>query len=247
MTTRKQRDRLRPVHEIDALFGSVVLRKLGSIARVPDAKVDAFGRALRQCVKTYLEEAMQPDASAIRTEIAALARATDSAISGDALVDTVVSALQRLSTSSRHILERNAAATLRRVPTQEDIANSRISRDALRFLSGLCVEGALISPGRRRPNDKRSCSTLKVQFSGPNIRRHRPTDILELILCASIGQAYLDATGLNPVRWRHERNRGPFVRLLKEVFILLDLRDTVSPDDLARRYAARVKAPSAEI
>ena len=241
MTTRDRRNRLVSPDEVDVKFNSEEIDLLAQIAGISKAETPAFGVGIRQSVKQFLHDAQRLQAGEIQSMVKELERAITSALEGNLEApEKVVQILTELPEEALEVLKKNTGSSGRQIPSPEDILSSKRGRESLIFLGGLCVRGAKIVPGRLRPGGKRSRRILKIEHTGPPIRRGRPRNDSEFFLCVSIGELFFDATGKMPgrVRW----NQGHFVVLIEHVLSLVgaDPGD-FSADELVRRYERCLK------
>ena len=70
------------------------------------------------------------------------------------------------------------------------------------------------------------------------VKKGRPTDKAQLLLCEFLGAAYEEATGKKPGRWPNEGDRGPFVALVSAVLKILKKGKDAHADEIIRKYLA---------
>ena len=243
LATREQRARLPQPDQTGQLFGAEVVARLARDAGVPDTKIPSFGDGLRCAVEAYLRDARRLDAGKIRDAIEILSRAVEEALYAlvelpvmehPGAVGKAIDALAALPTEARAFLDRLASATRDNIPEPSDLCDSQKQYQALVSLYGLCGSRMEIVPGRKRPGGKRSKARLEIEVASPPVPQNRPRNWVEFFLCVSLGQLYFDATGRMPFRGRRVSDRGPFVRLIKDVFSAIGIQ--ISADDLVRSY-----------
>ena len=240
MTTRDQRSRLISPDDVDRIFDSAAIRRIARCAKMPaDADIEAFGCSVRSAAREYLSNATTPDPGEHREALEDLAHHVRLALDGDpSAPHRVVDALGSLHPETRRLLD-SWAAPHREVPTSEELLHPEDGRAALILLSGLCHRGAAWKPGRKRRGGKQSRPTLQAEVIGPRVRRGRPSDIAEFLLCTWLGGAYYKATGRFPPRQSHPDNPGPFARLVREVLCLLGASN-INAVELVNRYGAKL-------
>jgi len=265
LTTRKQRARLPTPDQTEQLFGAEVVARLARDAGVPNTKIPSFGDGLRCAVEAYLRDARRLDAGEIRDAIEGLSRAVEEAlhaveeapIEHPGAVETAVDTLAALPTEARTFLDQLASATGDNIPEPSDLCDSQKQYQALVSLYGLCGSRLEIVPGRNRPGGKQSKPTVKNVVVSPPVKRRRPLNTSELILCASLGFLYEESTGRFPERLPFKGVRpadhGPFVRFVQKILDHIGVGG--SADDLVRVYLkgkrktrqsrlSRIKPPS---
>lgn len=139
-------------------------------------------------------------------------------------------------------LNKALAALTLRIPTVADLRDPERRWRAMSDLYALATAGAVVREGRLRPGGKRSRPTVDVRVNAPPSAAHRPKDLPEAILCATLGEAYWSCTGRLPKRRSvdiHVDRHGPFIDLLKAVLLLCGSK--ASADDLGRRYLVELK------
>jgi hypothetical protein len=187
----------------------------------------------------YLESARRQEPGEIRREITALAKAAFKALEGERSEGALVAdLLDQLSPEARKAIQ--ARAVTSRVPTRDDLTSVDGFRreEALELIHGLCVTGGEYVQGRLRPTGRRSRRVLKPHYSGAPVSRGRPKGDAELDLCMLLAIDYEEATGRSPVRYRREKNRGPFVDFVREVLKSVGAAP-VSAEKLVRRHDER--------
>lgn len=130
-------------------------------------------------------------------------------------------------------------------PDIEALEDPLRQHQIINFLCGLCVSGGHFKKGRNRPNGKTSKPTLEIDYSTiglTKLQRGRPKNSEELELCCHLGIDYYKATERLPYRQMRSRKesdyeRGPFVALLKEIFIVMGV-DYFNTDELVKKYSS---------
>ncbi len=203
----------------------------------PNTDLEAFARSVRGAALLYLADARNPHAGEHREAVERLAKQIRRALDGrpDA-TQAVADVLNALHPVTRQLLD-EWAAPYRKVPTRDELLHPDHGRDSLALLYGLCHLGAEWVPGRKRPGGKQSRPTLRGQVIGPRVRRRRPPNYAEFLLCTRLGIIYYEATTKPPPRRADARNPGPFVRLVDGVLKLLGAPG-VNAAELVEAYGA---------
>lgn len=232
--------------DIDDLFDADTLHGFCGNAKVPDAKCDEFGVAVREAARNYLIEKARPKPEDIRIQIEGLGKKVGRSLEGrpGALTQTI-NTLKVLTREARAVLEYNAHQT--KVPDEVDLLDPEHGREALNSLYGLCGRGLAIRPGRKRPGGKQSRPTIEPRFAGPKLKRGRRKYYEKGILVARLGYAYEVATGKPPSRWPSKLDRGPFINLVGTVLNILGEGMKDGDPRIIRDYLAEMKSttPSA--
>ncbi len=246
MVTRNHLGRIAKPDEVDLIFGDETVRSLMEIAGIDVEFERRFGEGLRRSVRSFLEDVIRLDKGQIRSAIISLSKCINRALEGKAgAAEEAAIEFSALPDEAKKVLKYNANRTGKSVPPPEDIRDPEKRHDALIFLFSCCVRGATIKEGRKRGEEKRSRPTLQADYF-PSVSRGRaPYTGGEILLCASIGQLYLDLTGRMPHRTRdqdrgpctRDQDRGPFVALMAEVIDLIDAG--ISAETLVHDYEGR--------
>lgn len=240
MTTRGQRSRLIAPDTVDRIFDSAVILRIARCAKIPaDADIATFGCSVRGAAREYLSNATAPHPGEHREALEELAHHVRLALDGDpSAPHRVVDALESLHPETQRLLDQRTPLD-REVPTREELLDPDDGREALILLSGLCHRSGTWKPGRMRPGGKQSRPTLQADVIGPHLRRGRPSDVPEFILCSRLGGAYCKATGRILPRRSNSNDPGPFARLVHEVLCLLGASN-VNAIELVNRYGAEL-------
>ena len=239
MTTRDQRVRLLSPGEIDRVFDAGTIENLARVARIPrSADLEVFGNSVREALRQYLTSAAAPHPSEYRQEIQGLATAVRRALDGEpAALQTAADLLDGLSLETRDFLQ-NFGPT-HRLPTSSDLRHPENGTWALKLLSGQLHQGSEPKPGRGRPGGKRSRPTLRSRLAYPPVKRGRPKNAEEIVLCAYLANAYSQATGKGVPRHTDPRKPGPFARLVSEV--LNRIKHVANAVELVNAYGSQIR------
>lgn len=241
MPSPKQRDRLVKPDELERIFDAATLKRLSTIAEVPDRARPRFEKAVRACAADYLAQAAELRSGEIHDLMAALAKAVYGALARrPGAAETAAQLLADLPEDARRVLSADGAAA-RDVPTSEDLLDPESGHEALALVYGSVVSGATRKTGRRRPGGKRSRDTLKRRLAGPYIAMGRPPNEAEVELCARLAIDYAFATEESVSRLaiyapsRGNLARSPFAFLLQEIFGLVGAQ-SIDADAVVRAY-----------
>jgi hypothetical protein len=191
-----------------------------------------FPRALRVCLRAYLETADIPSRGEINKAVAVLYRRLLQAIEADDR-DAAATALEKLSEAVRAELHR---LTPGGIPIPMQIRDPQHGIERAKELLGCCLAGAEIVPGRKRPDDRRSRPTLKLLPRFTQARGFPPQEA-EMLLVRALAEYYRSLNGGRfPRAWAHDRLKAlsPFERLVGHVLRCCGAAG-VNPLNLVRR------------
>ena len=215
MTTRKQQMLLIDASEVERIFSDTAIEQLAQRVGLPNkTDINKLSKGLRKTVTEYLDEAHQLQPGEIRRAIYNLHQYAHQALKGDDMA--LRHAKECLSDLTSEVREH----LFQPLPETHDLEDPEQCQEALLQIVGLTVMGSSWKQGRKRPGAKRSRPTLVPIPTGPRVRRGRPSNDAEKVLCIFLGIVYLVATGTRPPRRANHRAPGPFVRLLTEVLSL---------------------------
>jgi hypothetical protein len=217
MTTRGQRERLIRLDQLDDVFSDEACRRIWTkmFPRQGRALARDFPRALRVCVRAYLEMARIPSRGEIDTATRVLYRRLLLAIEANDR-DAAAAASENMPEAARAELDR---LTPGGIPTPMQIRDPQHGIEKAKELLGCCLAGAKIVPGRKRPNNQRSRPTLKLLPRFTQARGFPPQEP-EMLLVRALAEYYRSLNGGRfPRAWAHDQSKAwsPFERLVDDV------------------------------
>src|ERR1700720_80734 len=158
MTTRLQRERLKPLTHIDALFEDEFVAEKWARAFPKQPLPADFPNHVRSCVRAYLEFASSPSRGEVGRALTQLHNRLMAAIQlGDR--EGAAAALEQTPERLLDDLRRRFPG---QIPSPEDIRRSLRGINLAKDFLGFCVSAAEIVPGRRRPSGRQSRPTLRI-------------------------------------------------------------------------------------
>ena len=242
MTTRLQRERIIPVGDVDVHFDDAFVATMWREAHPKQPMMPAYYPSqLRSSARAYVELASRPSLGELGIE---LKRLHDSLIRAIEALD-----LERAAAALEQTPRRVVEELRRRVPggisSPDDLRRPGCGIECAKDLLGWCVSGAEIVPGRRRPNGRRSRSTLRIL---PHFRQRRgyPRQEAEMMLVRSLGEFFYNRDGKFPGLASHggrfAPNAGPFAYLVGSVLDRCGVSG-VNPIKLVQRCLSELPKP----
>ena len=158
MTTRLQRERLKPLAQIDGLIDDEFVAGAWSRAYPKQPLPANFPNHARSCVRASLAFALVPSRGEIGRALNQLHNRLMAAIRLDDR-ERAATALEQMPESVLVYLQHRFPG---QIPLPDDIRGSLRGIDLAKASLGFCVAGAEIVPGRLRPSGRQSRPTLRV-------------------------------------------------------------------------------------
>jgi hypothetical protein len=238
MTTRLQRERAIPVEEVDSRIDDEFVNHVWREARPKQPMPADFPRHCRSCVRAYLEEVSRPSQGELSL---ALRRLYDRLIPAIESHD-MEPAARALEQTPSHVLAEFCRRSPSKIPSADDLRQAGRGIDFAKDLLGMCISGAEIVPGRRRPNGKRSRPRLKV-LPRYNQSRGYPRQQAEMMLVRSLGEFFYNRNGKFPGLTSHggrfAPDAGPFAHIVASILNRCGVYG-IDPIKLVRRCLAEL-------
>lgn len=216
MTTRSQRERLISLHDIEARIDDVFVAETWYRAFPKEPLPADFPPHMRSSVRAFAEQALVPSNGEMGI---ALKKLHDRLIVAIHFSDRerAATAIEQTPKAVLDELRRRSPSPL---PAPQDIRDCLRGIDLAKEMLGCCISGAMIVPGRRRPDGRRSRPTLRIL---PRYRQRRghPRHEAERTLVRSLGEYFYNRQGNFPGLKSHggsfDPDAGPFARVVADI------------------------------
>jgi hypothetical protein len=239
MTTRKQRECLIRLDQVDDVFSDEVCRGWTDVLpRRRRAMPADLPSAVRVRIRAYLEMARDPSGGEINAAAELLHRQLVKAIEADDW-DAAAVALEKVPEPIRAELDR---LTPGGIPTPDPLHDPQYGIERAKELLGCCIAGAEIVPGRERANGRRSRPSLQLR---PRFKQARgfPRQEAEAMLVRALAEYYRSLhNGRFPRSWTRDpaKQWSPFECLVGHVLRGCGVSG-ISPLDLVRRALNEIR------
>ncbi len=205
------------VDEVARIFDDDCMDRLACIGGLPaGADGEVFAEGIRNDARIYAQEAREPTANELYTEIASLHCAAERRH-----YEEVASLIFGLSTSARGLLNRRPVSVAATFPDPQMLRDKALRDEACVTVASLCRIGGGLVDGRMRPSGKRS-RTWRALLYAPGPSPHFPRRRAELNFVMHLRLTWLHAVGNPPVATVNPSRSGrPFVNLARECLKLV--------------------------
>jgi hypothetical protein len=211
-------------NQIDQVFSAAVIAEMAKDIKAPPDAVTRFEDNVRAAARGYFAERARTNWKAITKSIKGLNGLADKAYHGSE--DAAAALADRIGSLDQNVRRWLDWCTRRQLPfpSPREIKDPGTRKQAISRLLSILSYGQKQAPGRKRPGGKQSRTTIH-SLRVPTISPGRPGDLAARELVQQLALAYLEATGRSPPQCVSISSPGPFFRLVRRCFRLIQIPD----------------------